>query len=896
MKPLNYYTWGLSILLFFLLNNLASAQETKDDSFQGKQLNHAKDLLDAILYDSAIAVLTPILSDLEANQTIDSPLGLEIQLIYAIALEESKRGPAAMDLYLKVREKSLETAQWSTFAYSNIKLAKFYEDLRQLEECYNYLNTARYYIQQYKLDHLYPKWAIRMASWHRVYKKDSDSAFYYITEALNAASSQNIKGDLAMANLVMGLIKDAKTPDEGIQYYRESARLFSELGSYMNVYYIYYNIGELFLLKSDYDQALSYMDSVIVAGKLAEAKGVDTEFLFRPYKFKGEIFKEMGELDSAILYLTIGYELEKRNYYSKRDEEIIEVGAKYNDEKKARQIETQARQIDAARQRRNLLLVIIALVVISSLTLANYLIQLNRLNKENKKQADQLKNLDEAKSRFFANVSHELRTPLTLMLGPIHQLLKENKLTAKQVKLLEMADKNGHQLNQLVNEILDLRKLEAGKMKLETKPTQLAPFFRSAFSQFESLADRKSIYFSYETTLTDEQSGMIDQKKCRQVVNNLLSNAFKFTPEKGQVHALLQWENGQLQLQVKDSGPGIHPNDLPFLFDRYFQTNSSHKPAEGGTGIGLALCREYAELFGGMIKVESKVGEGSVFMLHFPLDLQRKTIEKGLIEKSGDASVLEIPANSNGQKNKVTILIAEDHPDLQDYIRLILEDHYNLLFADNGKIALEKLALNPSVQLILSDLMMPVMNGYQLLEQLKTNNSTRHIPVIMLTARADVQDKLKALRIGVDDYLTKPFDEEELQVRIENLLMNRTGRMFEEEEALEPTYSEVDQEWLSQFEAFVQTNIASDLISVSTLSETFAMSESTLLRQLKRLTGLTPGQYLKEVRLTEARNLLERGSYRSISEVATAVGYGDSTAFSRSFKKRFGKSPSAMAK
>ncbi|MBP6827842.1 MAG: response regulator [Saprospiraceae bacterium] len=525
-----------------------------------------------------------------------------------------------------------------------------------------------------------------------------------------------------------------------------------------------------------------------------------------------------------------------------------------------------------------------------------------------RQQAERLESLDAAKSRFFANVSHELRTPLTLMLGPIQTLLKENRLTDKQARLLQLAGQSGNQLEQLVAEILDLKKLELGKMGLDEKPTGLAPFFRNYFMQFESLAQLKKIDYSFDIRMNTQLAAMIDQPKCRQVLYNLLSNAFKFTPAGGSIAADISVNDGILRLTVADSGPGIHPDDLPHVFDRFFQTTRPDKPAEGGTGIGLNLCQEYARLFGGTIDVESAPGEGSVFRVAFPVkpaDMYSETpVSHPLYSETpvslpvyGETGVS--PYNNNEGGSKPTILVVEDNPDLQEYIRLILSEKYDVVTAENGRAALDCLLQTAGCQLILSDLMMPVMDGYQLLEKLKSDDATRHIPVIMLTARADVQGKLKALRIGVDDYLLKPFDEEELLARIENLLKNQAARheaapAEPEPGESTPALSTTDREWLETFETYVRKHFADDTLSVSGLAHEFAMSDSTLLRQLKRLTGLSPVQYLQEVRLSEARRLLENRTCDSIATIASKVGYDDARSFSRSFKQRFGKLPSEM--
>ena len=570
-------------------------------------------------------------------------------------------------------------------------------------------------------------------------------------------------------------------------------------------------------------------------------------------------------------------------------------------------------------------------------------------------QAEQLKALDAAKSRFFANVSHELRTPLTLLTSPIKTLLKENQLSEKQTRLLHMAERSGQQLGQLINEILDLRKLEMGRMKLNPEATHLKTYFQTYIAQFESLALQKQIDFHILLSIPENTTADLDREKCRQILFNLLSNAFKFTPPGGRIEAEVKVTDDTLALSVSDNGPGIHPDDIPMLFDRYFQTSRPEKAAEGGTGIGLALCREYAQLFGGQIKVDSTLGQGATFTVIFPIALKDNDRDSEQNETIGGIHIFQNSHTSDtthfsthrydiekshlaqaGNINGPTILLVEDHPELRAYIRLVLEEKYTVVTAENGQQAMALLSGDRSVvthdsnreefsnlsrladgifaslrhspfftpNLILSDLMMPVMDGYQLLEQLKSNDATRHIPVVMLTARAEAQDRLKALRIGVDDYLTKPFDEEELMVRIENLLnLQAVRRTAISEEDISQTTPEVpsvplmsvpDREWLETFEAYVQKHYAGGILSVSSLAYEFAMSESTLLRQLKRLTGLTPLQYIQEVRLCEARKFLENRTYGSVAQVASKVGYEDASAFTRVFKQRFGKRPSEL--
>ncbi len=747
-----------------------------------------------------------------------------------------------------------------------------------------------------------------------------------------------------------------KNYGEAEQYYQKTLRLCRAEPSRWLEIHVLQSLAKLEWERNNPALAKSYLDTAQVK---AEGLGLD-ELLARNFELKAQAADAEGRYAQALEYTrkkylheekfkqrSAGFDLQK--YYLQLEKEQLAA------EKRNQELDLNLKSVELRTSR---IIIALAFLLAAGLLIGLYkrregMRALARQNALIQQQAAELKSLDAAKSHFFANVSHELRTPLTLILGPIQSLLKEGQLTEKQSRLLGMASQSGQQLQQLVNEILDLRKLEMGKMALDEKPTMLAAFFHNYFAQFESLAQRRQVDYSYDIRVGEEIAANIDPEKNRRILYNLLSNAFKFTPAGGRIEAGLSLQDGSLRLTVADSGPGIHPDDLPHVFDRFFQAapKAPSVPFGGGwegasgAGIGLALCREYAQLFGGTIEVDSILGQGAVFRLVYPVSSvsheqlavekahrsfssRRDPVDRGR-EGSEQPAKSERPSRVSGER-KPTILVVEDNPGLQDYIRLILSEKYEVVTAENGKAALDLLAppsppkggemhwarssplgggwegASPlgalggaSLGLILSDLMMPVMDGYQLLERLKSDDATRHIPVIMLTARAEASEKLKALRIGVDDYLTKPFDEEELLVRIGNLLKNRASRLEEvpaEAEDEEPSVliSEEDQQWLEAFETYVQQHLGDDTLSVPVLASRFAMSESTLLRQLKRLAGLSPVQYLKEMRLGQARQLLEHRTYNSIARVAEEVGYADARSFSRSYKNRFGKLPSDL--
>jgi DNA-binding response OmpR family regulator/nitrogen-specific signal transduction histidine kinase len=515
------------------------------------------------------------------------------------------------------------------------------------------------------------------------------------------------------------------------------------------------------------------------------------------------------------------------------------------------------------------------------------------------KQAEKLAILDNAKSRFFVNVSHELRTPLSLLLGPINSVLKSGTLDSRNANYLQMAQRSGKDLLKLVGSILDLSKLESGKLKLEEQPEMFFPLIRRIASTFESYAQMSGIEFTFLFRGEEDLNLKIDRKKIETIVNNLLSNAIKFTPAGGEIALIVEDQVSKIRLTIKDTGRGIHPNDLPHVFNRFYQSEEVDAPTEGGTGIGLSLCQSLIKLMEGEIGVISKLNEGSTFYIEFPRKEvlgTRDTISEE--EKVAQEKIINLIAATNNSNSRLsTIMIVEDNRSLQEYLRALLSPFYKVITAENGQKALEKLGdVTQQPSLILSDVMMPVMDGFQLLKELKSKDNLRHLPVIMLTARADIQDKLMALRIGVDDYLLKPFEEEELLVRIENLLDNQVARqeviVKEKPQKATFTITAKDRIWLEKFETYVKDNLTSHLLTVPNLAKNFAMSESSLLRQLKSLTGLSPVKYLQEVRLAKARIFLESGTHESVSKVANEVGYSDARTFSRSYKKRFGKLPS----
>lgn len=503
-------------------------------------------------------------------------------------------------------------------------------------------------------------------------------------------------------------------------------------------------------------------------------------------------------------------------------------------------------------------------------------------------QAAQLKELDELKSRFFQNVSHELRTPLTLILGPLDKVLGRNKLENQDFTLLKIMKENVKHLHKRINELLDLSSLDAVSMEMHPVPVQLYTFLKRTLSQFESSASVKNIRLEFNFHPDQDLTLLLDKEKMEKILFNLLSNAIKFTPENGTVAVKCRQSEGKVQLQVKDTGIGIPQEEQEKIFDRFFQ--ASRDQYFEGTGIGLSLCKELAELMEGAIKVTSEPGKGSTFTLTIPAI---ETMEAPHVKDRSEFEDADVSIEKEALQTGDPILVVEDNASLRNYLKLVLEK-YNVKLAGHGKEALEILENGFSPVAIITDIMMPVMDGVALLEKIRQHNRYRNIPVIMLTAVNSSTQKVEALRIGVDDYLTKPFNEEELKASLQAIIANSKNRMADNrvQAATEtPGLTEGDLAWLQEVEEIIFKNIGNPLFGIEQLADQLQISTRRLQQKIKAISGMTPKAYQREVQLEKARRILVSGACKSVSELSGIVGFSDAHYFSNLYEKRFGKKP-----
>ena len=512
-------------------------------------------------------------------------------------------------------------------------------------------------------------------------------------------------------------------------------------------------------------------------------------------------------------------------------------------------------------------------------------------------QTAKLQELDTIKSRFFTNLTHEFRTPLTLILGPAEQVLAQTAepQTRQQVSLIQ---RNGGRLLRLINQLLDLSKLEAGKMALSTAAGDLVGLVHGTLQSFESLAHQKGIILKL-TAVQQQLIMYVDRDKLEKILYNLLSNALKFTPAGGTVSVSLIVNDpvpeGWIELRVQDTGAGIPAAKQPYIFDRFYQADASATREQEGTGIGLALTKELVDLHGGTLHLSSQEGVGTLVTVCLPMRAASSVeavTEQPIQPDQFMNPATEVAAESEGAP---LVLIIEDNDDVRAFIRSSLGEGYRIIEAPNGEIGIQ-LAQQQVPDLVITDLMMPKMDGYAVCASLKRDERTSHIPVIMLTARVDLESKLEGLETGADAYLAKPFSQRELLAHLTNLIALR--RQLQQRYTLHsgwptnyPTLPSMEQVFLDRVRATIEDHLDDEQYSVERLSNDVGLSRTQLHRKLKVLTNEAPGDLIRLLRLQRAHDLLS-AHVGSISEVAYQVGFGNPANFSTSFSRHFGYPPS----
>ena len=521
--------------------------------------------------------------------------------------------------------------------------------------------------------------------------------------------------------------------------------------------------------------------------------------------------------------------------------------------------------------------------------------ELARKATEIRKMSAEIEDLSEARIRFFTNISHELRTPLNLILWPLEELLQGKHLTKDKLKQkYKLMYSNADKLIRLINQLLDFRKIETGALQLTLEERDIVRAVQETMNRFNEWSVRKSVDFKLSANV-ESFMFYFDEDKLDKILSNLISNAFKFVNENGQIHIYIHVNeaNQIITIKVIDNGQGIAAAKLPYIFNRFFEgDNVQYK----GSGVGLALTKNLVEIHGGNISVESQYGEGTTFIIELPTDLKSSAETFAAIHEVTSTNI-DNNKTPDVPSSNLKLLLVEDNLDIIDLMQQQLSEYYQIEIAHNGQEGLEK-AIQTMPDLIISDVMMPQMNGFEMCELLKKDEQTSHIPIIMVTARSGAENELEGLQIGADDYISKPYSIELLQLKIKNILQTQQRLKAQFANNLTTTASKLninntDKAFLNKAALAVHENLNNPEFSAEDFSRYFQISRRHVLRKIKTLTGLSINEYIRVTRLKEAYQLLQNEDL-NVSEVAYSVGFTDPKYFSNCFKKQFGKSPSAI--
>jgi len=549
-----------------------------------------------------------------------------------------------------------------------------------------------------------------------------------------------------------------------------------------------------------------------------------------------------------------------------------------------------------------------------------------------KNQSQKLKEMDRVKSRFFANISHEFRTPLTLILGPLEQMYPAARNDKEKNRIHTML-RNTQRLLLLINQLLDLSRLDSKKEQLQASEQDVIPFLKGIVANFESEAEQKKIKLEFQTSPAP-LSFYFDNSKMEKVINNLLINAFNYTPLHGTITVSVSLQKPdseedshqeeRVRISIKDSGPGIEPQQIDKIFDRFYQAEHTKANGRQGTGIGLAIVKEYVQLHHGKVDVHSQLHKGTEFVLTFPKDKthlppESITTETAPVPPTGSPAPFPTqiswtpPATEDHAETDIhlmtdetdeadtidqppTILVVEDNTDVRQYICESLVDDYTVIQAKDGTEGIEK-ALKFIPDLIVSDIMMPGKDGYQLCDTLKKDIKTSHIPIILLTAKASQESQLQGLDTGADDYIIKPFNAEILVSRIKNLIQLRRQlqEKFHKQALLQPDeikVSSMDKEFIAEIKEMIEGNLGKEDFNVEKLSKLLFIDRTTLFRKIKALTGETPQLFIRSFRLQRAAHLL-RHQTGTVSQISSEVGFDNMAYFAKCFRELYKVSPSS---
>ncbi|MEO6287003.1 MAG: response regulator [Dyadobacter sp.] len=664
------------------------------------------------------------------------------------------------------------------------------------------------------------------------------------------------------------------------------------------------NIGKVLIHKGRFEEANQYLNQSLALARQLNVKRIIKNIYLSLIDLK----VREGKSPEAHDYVEKYYEVRDSLLNEKKTRQIVEMEARFETEKKEQMIRflEQEKQIQTIWKN---------IWIVGSLFLLAAVVIIYRLQKNKALRAKQmldiqtelnnkLKESDELKSRLFANISHEFRTPLSLILAPVEEMITSPSLLVPHKNDLRLVRRNANRLLDLVNQLLELSKIDAGKMKLQMQGEGLSEFLHVLTASFDSFAENKLIRFNKSIQVPSGEA-WFDKDKLEKITSNMLINALKFTGAGGSVNLTIHTMNDECDLfiQVADTGKGIPAEELPHVFSPFYQTRRMADDSQPGTGLGLTLVGELVKLHKGSIDLKSEVNVGTTISVILPIQKGKLDFDEIVVQDQlppvGDQTDFDDPKIDERETfsnvRSSCILIIEDNKELREFIASCFEDDFRIIQAQNGEAGF-KLAVENIPDLIISDVMMPKMDGTMLTEKIKTDDRTSHIPVILLTAKTDSDSRMEGLRRGADDYLAKPFSTEELRVRVANLIelrkklaaKYRKNLLAPRETGIVPSS---DEKFVSSMIASIELHLSEPGFGVEQLADEMCLSRTQLFRKVKALLEVSPNELISDIRLQRAAEMI-RLKADSLSQIGYAVGYSEQSYFAKRFRKKFGVSPS----
>lgn len=848
-----------------------------------------------------------------------------LEIMEAIENREGKAMILSLIAYTYMQKgyypQSLEYYQKSLNIFDENEANGIYiQDLRGMGAAYegmeNYPKALTYYLQALKIkekldgnaDHVD---LLNDIGRNNFFREEYETAIQYYRKALQILQRQRAS-ELKLAGTYVHLgssferLNQLDSADHYLQIALKTLKLNKQFKTYasglISLGKVYRKQGKIELAKKTFDEAFV----------LSEASGY-MQFEMETAEELYQIFNAEKNHERALHYFITHQKFKDQIFNVKNMERIVRLEAEFEVQKEKQKIAFE-REKELAQQRSFKTILIIALagafLIILIITLysqqkrkANK--ELLRLNSEVSQQKEKLEELDHLKSHFFTNISHEFRTPLTIISGMIDQVKSKPELWLE--KGSQMIKHNTVNLLKLVNQILELRKLESGGLGLDLVQGDIIQYLRYITTSYGTYAENNGIKLHFLSAPSSLKMDY-DPDKMLRVISNLLSNAVKFTPDGGDIYFHIDEKKDDqtrlLHIRIQDTGTGIPKGQLKHVFERFYQVDdygihkNSHK--QEGSGIGLALTQEFVKLMGGKISVESEVGSGSTFSIFLPITNNSaitdsfSSIDDHALAPTEEITNKESQLIVNTNMAKPVLLIVEDNIDVQELLIACLQDDYQLLIEPNGQKGIDT-AINQIPDIIISDVMMPVKDGIELCETLKKDERTSHIPIILLTAKADIDSRISGLEKGADDYLAKPFEHKELLVRLHNLLEQRK-KLQERYRTLEAIGNDIQEDnFIQKVRKAIEKNMDDDGFGVMQLCREVALSRAQLHNKIKALTGMPTAAFIRTIRLKRAKYLLDTTDL-NVSEIAFEVGFKSASYFSTAFLEEFGITPSKTRK